>query len=275
MSESIIEYYILYKECMNAVLKIQLDLMVQKSNWPVAQWHRYSNDRRWHPIPWRTVLFGKQRAYPHYMSMFWNFVKSHRATLRRWIANTHPDGMRSSYHRAMWPKVNFAGFVFIKNVCRFCANWKLIFNCTNLACRTTTLNGIHDKRLRSCECLWSCCHRTQSIRFEQFKCSRPICHIWRKQVIANDAMILMSSLNWLVYFSVELPNYSTESTDEESYEQSYYDDSSSSAMDPQSTIDGTSYDSYPFDPYNRSSSTNSEKYILLFTIFGLFLFNWQ
>lgn len=166
-------------------------------------------------------------------------------------------------------------FLFIENICRFFTNWKLIFNYTNLVCRTTTLNGIHDKRVRAGQCLRSCCHRTQSIRFEQFKCSRPICHIWRKQVIANDAMILMSSLNWLVYFSVELPNYSTESTDEESYEQSYYDDSSSSAMDPQSTIDGTSYDSYPFDPYNRSSSTNSEKYILLFTIFGLFLFNWQ
>lgn len=86
-----------------------------------------------------------------------------------------------------------------------------------------------------------------------------------------------TNLHVLFYFLVlvELPNYSTESTDEENYEQSYYDDSSSSAMEPQSTIDGADpYDSYsPFgDPYSRSASTNSETYILLFTIVGLLIF---
>lgn len=74
-------------------------------------------------------------------------------------------------------------------------------------------------------------------------------------------------------FLVELPNYSTESTDEETYEQSYYDDSSSSAMDPMSTLDNSDpYDPYLFDPYHAKASRNTHKFALLFSLVGLLIF---
>lgn len=76
-----------------------------------------------------------------------------------------------------------------------------------------------------------------------------------------------------IIFLVELPNYSTESTDEETYEQSYYDDSSSSALDPLSTSDNSDpYDPYLFDPYHAKASRNIHKSFLLFTIVTLLIF---
>lgn len=78
---------------------------------------------------------------------------------------------------------------------------------------------------------------------------------------------------------VELPNYSTEGTEEKSYE-SYYDSASSSGMEPLSTLDNMdNFDPYaplPYDTYNisrSSTSRNFEKSLLLFAIAGLFLFH--
>lgn len=75
-----------------------------------------------------------------------------------------------------------------------------------------------------------------------------------------------------IHLLVELPNYSTESTNEETYEQSYYDDSSSSGMDPHSTLDNMDpYNPYLFDPYSKASR-NTDKSILLLAIVGLLIF---
>ncbi|XP_031623591.1 neuronal growth regulator 1 [Contarinia nasturtii] len=69
-------------------------------------------------------------------------------------------------------------------------------------------------------------------------------------------------------------NYSTESTDEETYEQSYYDDASSSAMEPHSTLDNIDpYGPFPYNTYHGSASKSAETSLLLFAIVGLFLFH--
>lgn len=67
-------------------------------------------------------------------------------------------------------------------------------------------------------------------------------------------------------FSVELPNYSTESTEEDTYEQQsyYYDDSSASGMDPHSTMDNIDpYNPYQFGSRYSKASQNSKIYPLL------------
>lgn len=78
---------------------------------------------------------------------------------------------------------------------------------------------------------------------------------------------------------VELPNYSTESTDEETNEHSYYDDSSSSAMEePDSTMDNQLdlYDQqYPYDPYYSSAPRSADYSLLLLAIVGLVLRYWE
>ena len=90
--------------------------------------------------------------------------------------------------------------------------------------------------------------------------------------------------NWFInvftsILSVELPNYSTESTEEDTYEQQsyYYDDSSASGMDPHSTMDNMDpYNPYIFGSNHSKASKTLEICPLLFIIIcGLFMFHWQ
>lgn len=79
-------------------------------------------------------------------------------------------------------------------------------------------------------------------------------------------------------FSVELPNYSTESTEEEhTYEQHsyYYDDSSASGLDPHSTMDDIDpYNPYLFGTRHSKASQNSRICTLLIAIIcALFMFH--
>lgn len=78
-------------------------------------------------------------------------------------------------------------------------------------------------------------------------------------------------------FSVELPNYSTESTEEDTYEQHsyYYDDSSASGLDPHSTMDDIDpYNPYLFGTRHSKASQNSRICTLLIAIIcALFMFH--
>lgn len=77
---------------------------------------------------------------------------------------------------------------------------------------------------------------------------------------------------------VELPNYSTESSEDEELQkedeiQNYYDDSSSSGMIPQPTDELDLYDPNSIEDYYSKGSRNTNRFIITFVLFCLFVFH--
>lgn len=70
----------------------------------------------------------------------------------------------------------------------------------------------------------------------------------------------------LVYFSVELPNYSTESTEEQftKEDENYYDESSSSDLDSEQTEDFDSYGMNSIEPYHSHGTRATSQCFIIF-----------
>lgn len=73
----------------------------------------------------------------------------------------------------------------------------------------------------------------------------------------------------MYFFLVELPNYSTESTEEQftKEDKNYYDESSSSDLDSEQTDDFDSYDMNSIESYHsHGTRANSQHFFILISI---------